>query len=139
MPSDDLYDAWNTEKKALSRTASSPPLFKEREIWWCALGVNVGMEQNGDTASHEGRPPTFRRPVLVIKKLSHDRAVVLPLTTQGRDSTWFFEITVSGRRSWVLLNQIRMVSALRFSKRQAVLPEPEFLVVKAACRTVIGL
>lgn len=35
----------------------------EGEIWWCAMGENVGVEING---KHD----VFSRPVLVFKKLS---------------------------------------------------------------------
>jgi len=78
------YDAWNEEKKAIQNSATPPAFFKEREVWWCSLGVNVGNEQNGDTQQHDGRPATFRRPVLVLRKISNRACIVLPLTTQGR-------------------------------------------------------
>lgn len=35
--------------------------FKEREIWWCLLGMNVGHEQ-------DGKNENFESPVSVLKK-----------------------------------------------------------------------
>ena len=37
------------------------PYFKEREIWWVNLGVNVGFEQ-------DGKGDNFERPILILKK-----------------------------------------------------------------------
>jgi hypothetical protein len=38
------FDDWNDQKKNLDKSAPTPPLFKEREIWWCTYGVNIGSE-----------------------------------------------------------------------------------------------
>ena len=35
--------------------------FKEREIWWVSLGVNIGHEQDGKNIR-------FERPVLILKR-----------------------------------------------------------------------
>ena len=36
--------------------------FREKEVWWAALGKNVGFEVDG---KHE----LFERPVLIVKKI----------------------------------------------------------------------
>jgi len=33
--------------------------FREREIWWTSLGLNIGFEQNG-------KNKRFERPVLIL-------------------------------------------------------------------------
>lgn len=133
------FDAWNAEKKALQLANRQPPKFKEREIWWCALGVNLGHEQNGDTVPHNGRPATFRRPVLVLKKLSATGCVVLPLTTREKTGSWYFPLSVQGRQNWVLLDQVRFISAIRLNSRLVTLPEREFEDIRQACRGVLDL
>ncbi|MFA6404571.1 MAG: hypothetical protein WCW03_01010 [Candidatus Paceibacterota bacterium] len=40
------FDLWNTHKKHLDKS-KSPDYFHERDIWWCAIGVNIGSEQDG--------------------------------------------------------------------------------------------
>ena len=40
---DKNYDLWFPQKKKLDRK-QNPPSFKEREVWWCQIGVNVGYE-----------------------------------------------------------------------------------------------
>ena len=53
---------WIGLKEKLHTADNKPPLFKEGEIWWSAIGENVGIEVNG-----KGKP--FSRPVYIYKKL----------------------------------------------------------------------
>ena len=43
---DKAYDLWNRNKKSLSKQ-SRKILFKEGDIWWCSLGINLGTESFG--------------------------------------------------------------------------------------------
>jgi mRNA interferase MazF len=52
------FDRWNKKKKALNETDFTDYVH-EREVWWCALGVNVGLEA-------DGKHDNFERPVLVL-------------------------------------------------------------------------
>jgi hypothetical protein len=36
------FDRWNIEKQYVNRIEKEFYFF-EREIWWCALGVNIGV------------------------------------------------------------------------------------------------
>ena len=45
------------------RNRQRKPLFKEGEIWWCSIGLNVGDEEYG-------KGPFFQRPVLIFKKFT---------------------------------------------------------------------
>ena len=56
------FDEWNEVKKNTHGLRRMPAI-KEGEIWWCAIGENVGVEING-------KSEVFSRPVLVLKKLS---------------------------------------------------------------------
>ena len=40
------FDRWNEQKSKLN-DLDSVFLFKEREIWFCYLGLNIGHEQDG--------------------------------------------------------------------------------------------
>ena len=133
------FDDWNDKKKQIHFNRKRPPTFKQGEVWWCDLGVNIGNEQNGDTVPRNGQPASFRRPVLVVKKLDKENAVVLPLTTQPHTGHYFYEIDVKGRKNWVLLVQIRNISAHRLTKLIVELPEPEFNAIRQVCRTALSL
>ena len=75
------YDIWNEQKKRISQTSKNLS-FKEREVWWCALGLNIGKESYG-------KGNAFRRPVLILKKLSSETSIVLPITSQKKTGSWF--------------------------------------------------
>ena len=56
------FDRWNKVKQRLERKNIDNSFhFYEREVWWCSLGVNVGVEVDGK--NHQ-----FERPVLVSYK-----------------------------------------------------------------------
>ena len=40
------FDSWNELKKTLE-TQEKQILFKEREIWWTSIGINVANESCG--------------------------------------------------------------------------------------------
>jgi len=57
MPKD--FDCWNEIKKGID--GREKIIFcNKREIWWCSLGLNVGVEE-------DGKNQLFKRPVLVVK------------------------------------------------------------------------
>ena len=46
------FDRWNRHKKKVTDVADRP-FYHTREIWWCAVGVNVGNELNGTGKEHD--------------------------------------------------------------------------------------
>ena len=71
------FDGWNNLKKKIddkNSTELKKIFCREREIWFCSIGLNVGSEQNG-------RNESFERPVLIFKKVSAETFLVLPLTS----------------------------------------------------------
>lgn len=43
------FDGWIKRKKEHHYRKTLPPMFKERDIWWVSVGVNVGFEEDGKT------------------------------------------------------------------------------------------
>lgn len=41
------FDSWNQKKKIVNNKEHLSPLFKERDIWWLSIGINVGFEEDG--------------------------------------------------------------------------------------------
>jgi mRNA-degrading endonuclease toxin of MazEF toxin-antitoxin module len=124
------YETWNKEKQKLNEHKRKL-LFKEGEIWWCSVGVNIGEEVYGK-GTH------FRRPVVILKKLAQNSCVVMPTSTKEKEGTWYFPITVNEKKRFVLMNQIRFISANRFSSRESVLPEEQFLALKKSAARLLG-
>jgi mRNA interferase MazF len=127
------FNAWNSLKKSIDSKRHKPPLFKEREIWWCSFGVNVGSEVCGKST-------VFRRPVLIVKKLSHTSFIGVPLSTKSNIGTWYIEITHSnGMKNTANLAQIKYVDYRRLDKRIGTLDEGDFLKVKEQIKSVLNL
>ena len=125
------FDTWNEQKKILENKKQTV-LYKEGDIWWTSIGINVAAESCG-------KWDTFRRPVLILKKLSASSAIVIPLTTKEKTGTWFQDIDIHGEKSWALLYQIRMMSANRFQRRLATLDDTDFERVKKKLQQLLEL
>lgn len=125
------FDGWNIRKKELE-SLQKLFYFKEAEIWWCSVGINVGNESCG-------KGETFRRPILVLKKLSATSCIAIPLTSREKVGTWFLPITIHQKKRWALLYQIKMINTKRFQRRLATLDEAEFYQVKEKLKTLLEL
>ncbi|MBI4225086.1 MAG: type II toxin-antitoxin system PemK/MazF family toxin [Candidatus Sungbacteria bacterium] len=125
------FDQWNGCKKELEK-AQERFLFKEGEIWWCAIGLNISNESCG-------KGDTFRRPILVLKKLSATGCVGIPLSTQKKIGSWFADITIHGETQYALLHQIRMFSTNRFQRRLTTLDRNDFDKVKEKLEALLEL
>lgn len=118
------FDNWNIHKKEID-TKNSSIRFHQREIWWCVLGLNIGREQNG-------RGDNFERPVVVIKKLSKDTMLCVPLSTKKRLDEFQSKITSSNIEGYALIDQLRVVDTKRLIRKIALadIEEFEMLVLK---------
>lgn len=125
------YNTWNKEKQRLNFSLRDL-LFKEGEIWWCSIGMNIGEEVYGKGLN-------FRRPVIILKKLSHNSCIVMPTTTQPRMGTWYHHININLKDRWVMMNQIKFISANRLFVRESFIPEPEFIELKKSVAILLGL
>ncbi len=99
---------WIQYKIFLHEKGSLPP-FKEREIWWCSIGVNVGTEQ-------DGKNDKFNRLVLIIKKFNHRQFWGIPLTTkEPKNKYFYFELKIKNKISYLNLTQMRVFDAQRLN------------------------
>lgn len=73
----ELFDEWNIQKQEIN-LREKLVLFREREIWWCSIGKNIGAEQ-------DGKNEFFERPVLVCKKYNNEQFFGFPLTSKNRE------------------------------------------------------
>jgi mRNA interferase MazF len=115
------FDSWNKEKQIINQ-AEKELFFSEREIWWCALGINVGVEI-------DGKNNKFERPVLIMKFISRDMSLVLPLTSKGYEGETQAKITTEKISSFVKISQIKVISTKRLLRKMDVLSEEQFYKV----------
>lgn len=124
------FDNWNIEKQA-THFDKQRPFYHEREIWWCALGVNVGDEQDGSGE-------VYYRPVLILKGLSSNTCLTVPLTTSRREHKYRPQIgKVSGKDARALLSQMRVIDSKRLIKKIGYLEKMLFENIKKSVRDML--
>lgn len=120
---DDLT-IWHNKKAQLNKLDTSKLFFKEREIWWCYLGQNVGMEQNGKGSN-------FARPVLIIRKYSKTLCSVVPLSNQVHSGTYFFSLLAESNEIRVAsLHHMRTIDVRRLINKIDTISKIEFNFIK---------
>ena len=112
------FSEWHGVKSRLD-AEHRMPRFREREIWWCSLGLNVGTEQNG-THDH------FERPVLVFRKFNLELFWALPLTTKDRSGIFYHSFMLHQLKETLLLSQMRLLSAKRLLRCLGRMDADEF-------------
>jgi mRNA interferase MazF len=125
------FDAWNEIKKSTHAKEIIDSLyFHEREIWWCSLGVNIGVETDG---KHEN----FERPMLVIKKFNGQMFWAIPLTTQEKIGKYYFPIKQEDKISFAGITQIRTLSSKRLIRKMGMVSEVDFVSLIAAVKNFL--
>ncbi|VAY88144.1 hypothetical protein MNB_ARC-1_1324 [hydrothermal vent metagenome] len=116
------FDEWNEIKKDISKT---PQKFfiKQREIYWIYLGENIGFEQNG-------KGDEFLRPVLVYKKFSANLFYGIPLTTNVKNSKFYFHFKVKNRDNCAILSQMRLFDTKRIHDNLGKISVDDFAKLK---------
>lgn len=115
----ETFLTWTTRKIYYDTKDRPPFYFFEREIWWAALGKNIGREIDGKHAD-------FERPVLIIKKCSEDLCFVLPITTQIKDLTYLFKINFLSKQMAINISQARTISSRRLLRKMGEISKPLF-------------
>lgn len=102
---------------------TSKVIFKQGDIWWCSLGMNIGEEV-------VGKGDKFTRPVLIFRKFTGNSFLGLPLTKQEKKGTWYVEISIHKEKRWVMLNQARVLDKKRLTSRIGALDNSDLEKVK---------
>ena len=120
------FDGWNELKKKIN--ARNPIYVSERDIWFCSVGLNVGSEQGG---KHE----LFERPVLVIKKVTSNTFIGVPLTSNKKKGSWYVEI--ESTNSSAIISQIKLFDTRRLARKIQVISMEEFNIIKNKLKNYI--
>jgi len=88
-------------------------LFKQRDIFFIKMGENIGNEQNGKGAN-------FVRPIVVLKKITKDMFIGIPLSTQIKSGSWFYQFEFKSKdkisKNIAIIPQVKMFSSQRLLK-----------------------
>lgn len=121
------FDHWN-EQKQRAHFDRQRPFFHEQEVWFCALGANIGFEQ-------DGRGEGFLRPVLILKKFNNEILWALPMTKNMKQGVYYVAISFrENEYSTLILSQIRLVDAKRLVYRAGAIKQKDFETIKEKIR-----
>ena len=113
---------WNSCKKLVDRRFNKK-VFSERDVFFMNIGLNVGFEQNGKGNS-------FIRPVLVVKKLSKNLFIGVPLTSKNRVGSFFVNFEFKGKSGAAIVGQVRVFDSKRILYSYGRLPTYKFNIIK---------
>lgn len=116
------FVAWTKLKAKLHILKPKELYFKSREVWWANMGLNIGFEV-------KGKGENFARPVLILKKLSPDTCLVIPLTTSSRRKNLFPLRNITEeeeKESFALLEQVRLIDKKRLEEKIGMISEDMF-------------
>ncbi len=91
------FSIWMPLKEKI-HYASREWKFREREIWWMAIGENVGTEING-------KGNNFLRPILIIRKYGPGGFFGVPLSSQKHKGMWYTNFKLKDSEQCALLSQ----------------------------------
>ncbi len=123
------FDTWNTKKKMLEK-CDPVILYKQGSVWWCSLGINIGAEE-------DGKNEDFERPVLVIKILSKDTFLGVPLTSSGEDHFFRIPLLSFSKESRAVISQLRTISTKRLLREIGPVSNEDLFLVKKVIRKLL--
>ena len=118
------FEEWMELKEELHFGESGPKI-NDGDIWWCALGENVGVEINGKSSR-------FSRPVLIMKRLSGLGFMGIPLTSQRKTGSWYTEFKFLDKKQFAALCQARVLSVSRLYAKIGQISESDLILIRKA-------
>ena len=113
------FEKWNRDKQALHRSGDRP-FYHAREIWWAALGVNIGDEVDGTGEHHD-------RPIVIIRPFNSETFFGVALIGHPRTGKFYFPLGQIGDREAVAnLSQARLYDSKRLLRKIGTLEESTF-------------
>ena len=118
----DTFNRWNIVKQKL-HLLNNIPLITEGEMWWCAVGKNIGVEIMGKNVA-------FSRPVIIFKKLDRYSFMAIPVSTKQKSGSWYVPFIFKNKNEVAVLSQIKIMSASRLYDKMGELDDADFLKIK---------
>jgi len=125
------FDSWHQLKVNLHNSQKNIR-FKERDVFWASIGVNIGFEQ-------DGKSRLCSRPVIIVKAYSKSLFLGVPLSTKIKDGSFFFEFILNEKPSSALLVQARTFDSKRLEKRIGMINQKDFNELKVKLKELMGL
>jgi mRNA interferase MazF len=120
------FDKWNRVKKNTEQNKRKLGI-KSRDIFWAKIGQNVGSEEYG-------KDKNFARPVIIIRKLTSDLFIGIPLTSTIKNNDYFHAFEYNNKSNGLVQNsamilQVRTYSIKRLMNKTGVINKNDFKIV----------
>jgi mRNA interferase MazF len=125
------FDGWNEQKKKTDESGEYLPLYYEREVRWCRLGVNIGFEQDGTGSG-------YSRPVVVLMGFSRRVCLDIPLTTSTKKNKYHFALgKIGGAEASAIISQLRLIDTRRLDQHIGVVNKEMFKRMRKAVKDML--
>lgn len=124
------FQRWHKKKTHIENDRPRV-FFKEREIWLCYIGENIGFEQ-------DGRGEEFLRPVIIIKKFNNEVLLAVPLTKVEKKNKYYFSFALNKKTSVAILSQMRLIDAKRLKYKMGDMKIDDFKELKNKIRQLLA-
>jgi mRNA interferase MazF len=125
------FDTWNGQKKNIDRQPGGVVLYHAREVWWAALGTNIGFEQDGDGDKRQ-------RPVLILKGFSKEVCIIIPLTTSPKLNAYRIDAgRIDGKDAVAIISQLRLIDTRRLLKKVEMMQLVVFDRIRKAAKDML--
>jgi mRNA-degrading endonuclease toxin of MazEF toxin-antitoxin module len=116
---------WMRIKQEIDNKAGRP-FYREREMWWCSVGLNVGFEV-------DGKGSEYIRPILILKDFNHAILWGIPMTTKTKPGKYYFDIHLNnGISGQIVLSQLRFIDSKRLRQKIETIDNKIFNEIKEA-------
>ncbi len=106
--------------------------FHEKEVWWCSVGLNIGVEQNG-------KGKNFSRPVLVFKKFNNEACWAIPVSKMNKKGRFYKPVLLNdGVNRNVNLSQLRLIDAKRLIDKLGAITADNYMEIQKAVINLCG-
>ena len=131
MPND--FDQWNEVKKQIEVKVNEAKRFpKAGEIWMCAVGRNIGFEQNGSGNN-------FSRPALIVKKFNNQMFWTISLSTKQKEFDFYYNFTdPEQKKVSAVLAQLKLVSVKRLKRKMYDMTPNDMLEIKTQLKNFLS-
>jgi len=130
----DLFERWNNKKIEVdtkTHSCEGEVYIKERDVWDCFVGKNIGFEQDGGGEE-------FLRPVLIIKKFNRNMCWIVPLSTKQKDLDFYYNfIDHNSKKVSIILAQLRLISSNRLKRKMYKIEKNHFNNIKKELRSLL--
>jgi mRNA interferase MazF len=130
-----VYNKWNEIKKITNKNKRKLGI-KPREIFWIKLGQNIGSEEYG-------KDKNFARPIIVLRKLTSDLFVGVPLTSTLKNNDYFHSFEYVNKQNGLVQNsamilQIRVFSIKRVMNKVGIVNKNDFEIIVKKCQSIVS-